>query len=128
MARPVDISAADTAAEASLALMGVEMAQAPLGFASWLSALDFALSEPNELTIVGPDAPPMLRFVRYTYRPDLVVAAASGATTHALKGPASGDADSSLPYAPTGTPSTVRLAPTCAGTCRASARSCLSMS
>ena len=65
------------------------MAQAPLGFASWLSALDFVLSEPSELAIVGPDALPMLRLVRSTYRPNLVVAAASGAT--------SGDASSSVP-------------------------------
>jgi hypothetical protein len=66
------------AAEAALASMRAEMAQAPLGFASWLSALDFVLSEPSELAIVGPDAGPMLRLVRSTYRPNLVVAAASG--------------------------------------------------
>jgi hypothetical protein len=58
--------------------MRAEMAQAPLGFASWLSTLDFVLSEPSELAIVGPDAVPMLRFVRSTYRPNLVVAVASG--------------------------------------------------
>lgn len=44
------------------------------------------LSEPSELAIVGPDALPMLRLVRSTYRPNLVVAAAtattSGATSH----------------------------------------------
>jgi hypothetical protein len=34
MARPVDMSVTDTAAEAALAFMGVEMALAPLGFAS----------------------------------------------------------------------------------------------
>jgi len=38
---------------------------------------------------VGPDALPMLRLVRSAYRPNLVVAAASGAT--------SGDAASSVP-------------------------------
>jgi len=67
------------------------MAQAPLGFASWLSALDFVLSEPSELAIVGPDALPMLRLVRSTYRPNLVVAAA------AASGPTSGNAASSVP-------------------------------
>jgi len=77
------------AAEAALASMRAEMAQAPLGFASWLSALDFVLSEPSELAIVGPDALPMLRFVRSTYRPNLVVAATSG--------DASSDAASSVP-------------------------------
>ena len=79
------------AAEAALASMRAEMAQAPLGFASWLSALDFVLSEPSELAIVGPDALPMLRLVRSTYRPNLVVAAA------AASGPTSGDDDTSVP-------------------------------
>jgi len=79
------------AAEAALASMRAEMAQAPLGFASWLSTLDFVLSEPSELAIVGPDAGPMLRLVRSTYRPNLVVAAA------AASGPISGDAASSVP-------------------------------
>jgi uncharacterized protein YyaL (SSP411 family) len=69
------------------------MAQAPLGFASWLSTLDFVLSEPSELAIVGPDALPMLRLVRSTYRPNLVVAAASGA----VSGPTLGDAASNVP-------------------------------
>lgn len=66
------------AAEAALASMRAEMVRAPLGFASWLSALDFVLSVPSELAIVGPDALPMLRLVRSAYRPNLVVAAATG--------------------------------------------------
>jgi len=66
------------AAEAALASMRAEMTQAPLGFASWLSALDFVLSEPSELAIVGADALPMLRLVRSTYRPNLVVGAKTG--------------------------------------------------
>jgi uncharacterized protein YyaL (SSP411 family) len=79
------------AVEAALASMRAEMAQAPLGFASWLSALDFVLAEPSELAIVGPDALPMLCLVRSTYRPNLVVAAA--ATSDAT----SGDAASTVP-------------------------------
>jgi len=47
------------------------------------------LSEPSDLAIVGPDALLMLRLVRSTYRPNLVVAAASGAI--------STDAASSVP-------------------------------
>ena len=49
--------------------MRAELAQAQLGFARWLSALDFVLSEPSELAILGPDALPMLRLERSTYRP-----------------------------------------------------------
>ena len=68
------------AALAAVTGMGEEMAQIPLGFAGWLSALDFILSPPSELAIVGPDPQPMLTLVRATYRPNLVVAArASGA-------------------------------------------------
>jgi len=66
------------AAESSLASMRSQMSRAPLGFASWLSALDFVLSEPSELAIVGADAQPMLRVVRSAYRPNLVVAATTG--------------------------------------------------
>ncbi len=62
-------------AETALASMRAEMSQAPLGFASWLSALDFVLSPPSELAMVGPDPLPMLHLVRTTYRPNLIVAA-----------------------------------------------------
>jgi len=73
------------AAGAALASMRTEMSQVPLGFASWLSALDFVLSEPSELAIVGTEALPMLRVVRSAYRPHLIVAAKAG------------DEDSSVP-------------------------------
>lgn len=63
------------AALAAVAGMGEQMAQTPLGFAAWLSALDFILSPPSELAIIGPDPLPMLALVRATYRPGLVVAA-----------------------------------------------------
>jgi len=66
------------AAEAALASMRSQMSRAPLGFASWLSALDFVLSEPSELAIVGADAASMLRVVRSRYWPNLVVAAKTG--------------------------------------------------
>jgi uncharacterized protein YyaL (SSP411 family) len=63
------------AAETALASMADEMSQAPMGFASWLSALDLVLSPPRELAIVGSDLLPMLRVVRAAYRPNLIVAA-----------------------------------------------------
>jgi len=43
------------------------------GFASCLSALDFVLSEPSKLAIVGPDALPTLRLVRFTCRLNLPI-------------------------------------------------------
>jgi hypothetical protein len=63
------------AAEAALAPLQGLMAQAPLGFANWLSALDFALAPPREVALVGEDLEPLLAVVRRGYRPDLVVAA-----------------------------------------------------
>jgi len=64
--------------------MRAEMTQASRGFASCRSALDFVFSEPSELAIVGPDALPMLRLVRATYRPNLVVVATSGDATSSV--------------------------------------------
>lgn len=66
------------AAEAALASVRAEMSRAPLGYANWLSTLDYVLSDPSELAIVGADPLPMLRLVRSTYRPHLVVAAKTG--------------------------------------------------
>ena len=67
------------AAEAAIARVQGGMAQAPLGFANWLSALDFALAPPTEVAIVGDGAQEMLEVVWRTYRPNDVVAASSGA-------------------------------------------------
>jgi uncharacterized protein YyaL (SSP411 family) len=53
------------------------MAQAPLGFAQWLSVLEFVLAPPRELAIVGGDPSAMLEVVRSRYRPNLVVAASA---------------------------------------------------
>jgi len=66
----------ESASEAALASMRAEMTQASRGLASCRSALDFALSEPRELAIVGPDALPTLCLARSTYRP-----ATNGAAT-----------------------------------------------
>ena len=65
---------------ADAALRAVEpmrrsMEQAPLGFAHWLSVLDFILAPPQELALVGDDVGPLLSVVRARYRPNLVVAA-----------------------------------------------------
>jgi uncharacterized protein YyaL (SSP411 family) len=52
--------------------------QAPLGFAQWLCALDFALSAPQEIAIVGPDrsgdVQALLDVARAGYRPHQIVA------------------------------------------------------
>ena len=59
------------------------MAQAPSGFANWLSALDFYLSDPREIAVIGPrqnaDTRALLREVYGRYLPNRVVAGAEGA-------------------------------------------------
>jgi uncharacterized protein YyaL (SSP411 family) len=54
------------------------MSQYPLGFGQWLQALSFALSQPQEIAIVGDpeaaDTQAMLSVVRDGYRPFQVVA------------------------------------------------------
>jgi len=66
------------AEEAERALKTIQpvLAQAPLGFAQWLIALDFALSRPKEIAIVGTveSARDLLDVVWQTYRPNQVVA------------------------------------------------------
>jgi uncharacterized protein YyaL (SSP411 family) len=63
------------ASEAAISPRRCGMEQAPLGFAYWLSVLDFMLSPPQELALVGDDLRPLLEVVRADYRPNLVVAA-----------------------------------------------------
>jgi uncharacterized protein YyaL (SSP411 family) len=53
-------------------------AHAPLGFARWLAALDFALAPPQEVALVGTDVGGLLAVVRAQYRPNVIVAATSG--------------------------------------------------
>lgn len=64
-------------ADAALAQVHEILARAPLGFAHWLSVLDFAASKPQELAIVGtgPERDRLLTVARARYRPDLVIAA-----------------------------------------------------
>jgi uncharacterized protein YyaL (SSP411 family) len=54
----------------------------PTAFARWLSALDFALSRPREIAIVGdpaePDTRALLEVVSKPYRPNQVVAVGPG--------------------------------------------------
>ena len=63
------------AAEAALGSVQGLMRQAPLGFAHWLSVLEFALAPPREVAIIGEEPGQLLATVRARYRPDLVVAA-----------------------------------------------------
>lgn len=67
-------------AELMLSLLQGALAQAPTGFAQWLCALDFALTAPREIAIVGDlqsgEAQALLTVVRTGYQPNQVVAAA----------------------------------------------------
>ncbi len=63
------------AAERALKLVQPALGSAPTGFAQWLSALDFALGEPEEIAIVGEgDVQKLLDVVFAEYRPNQVVA------------------------------------------------------
>jgi uncharacterized protein YyaL (SSP411 family) len=65
---------------AERALRGVKrvLTAAPLGYAQWLCALDFALGQPKELAIIGDgeDREKLLEVIWRNYRPHQVVAAA----------------------------------------------------
>jgi uncharacterized protein YyaL (SSP411 family) len=65
-------------AQTALSQVQPVMAQAPLGFAQWLAALDLMMAPPQEVAIVGDEVGPLLDVVRARYRPNLIVAAASG--------------------------------------------------
>jgi uncharacterized protein YyaL (SSP411 family) len=65
-------------AEALLGALQAALIQSPLGFAQWLIALDFALSNPREIALVGDqrssDVQALLDVVRAGFRPYQVVA------------------------------------------------------
>ncbi len=65
-------------AEAALGPMQPLLAQYPLGFAQWLIALDYALSHPREIAIVGDpqasDTRALLEVCTTGYRPHQIVA------------------------------------------------------
>jgi hypothetical protein len=64
-------------AERSVGTMTKFMSQYPSGFAQWLNAASFILSEPQEIALIGSDEEisPLLEVVRKGYRPFHVVAA-----------------------------------------------------
>jgi|SRR5581483_4307144 uncharacterized protein YyaL (SSP411 family) len=62
------------AVETALAPWQPALAQAPTGLAWWLCALDFVLTPPKEIVIVGDDAQALLDVVYGEYRPNQVVA------------------------------------------------------
>ncbi len=64
-------------AEQSVGTMTKFMNQYPSGFAQWLNAASFILSEPQEIALIGSDEEigPLLEVVRKGYRPFQVVAA-----------------------------------------------------
>ncbi len=65
-------------AESLLGALQPALTQSPLGFAQWLIALDFALSSPKEIALVGDqpstDVQALLGVIRTGYRPHQVVA------------------------------------------------------
>ncbi len=67
------------AAEQALAPLQPLMAASPLGFGTWLSALDLTLAPPTEVAIVGAPADGLLAVIRRTWRPNVLVAAGCGA-------------------------------------------------
>jgi uncharacterized protein YyaL (SSP411 family) len=75
-------------AELMLGILQGALAQAPTGFAQWLCALDFALSDPCEIAIVGDvqsdEGRALLAAAREGYRPDQVIAAAPPDRTSAI--------------------------------------------
>ena len=64
-------------AEQSVGTMTKFMSQYPSGFAQWLNAASFILSEPLEIALIGSDEEiaPLLEVVRKRYRPFQVIAA-----------------------------------------------------
>jgi uncharacterized protein YyaL (SSP411 family) len=75
-------------AELMLSILQGALAQAPTGFAQWLCALDFALSGPREIAVVGDvrsDAGQALLAVAHEgYRPNQIIAAALPDRTSAI--------------------------------------------
>lgn len=66
-------------AEEAVGSLREELTQVPLGFANWLSAVDYMLGPPSELAIVGTlGTEELLAVVSSTYRPNLVVACGPG--------------------------------------------------
>ena len=65
-------------AEALLGALQAAMIQSPLGFAQWLTALDFAVGNPKEIALVGDgrsdDVHALLDVIRAGFRPHQVVA------------------------------------------------------
>jgi len=71
-------------AQRNLSHMGSLLAQYPLGFAQWLIALDYALSRPREIAIVGDskaaDTRALLDVCTAGYRPHQIVALGTSET------------------------------------------------
>ena len=102
------------AAEQALAPLQPLMAASPLGFGTWLSALDLTLAPPTEVALAGARPDELLAVVRATYRPNVLVAAARPGT-RTRRAPS--------PCCWTGRRSTARRPPTCAPAPSASSRS-----
>jgi len=79
LARLTDNERFEQVAVQSLRSMGKSMSRNPLGFSNWLCALDFYLSTPKEIAIIGPRDNPatleLLRTICTIWLPNKVVAA-----------------------------------------------------
>jgi uncharacterized protein len=75
-------------AEALLGVLQPALLQSPLGFAQWLVALDFALSDPKEIAVVGDqrsdEAQALLDVIRSSYRPHQIVTLGAPDRTSAI--------------------------------------------
>ncbi|MBI5648999.1 MAG: thioredoxin domain-containing protein [Chloroflexi bacterium] len=69
-------------AERALAMLQRALVAAPLGFAQWLGALDFALAPVNEIAIIGKreNARALLEVIDRAYRPNQVIALGASAS------------------------------------------------
>ncbi len=79
LAKLTDKGNFEQVAEQSLRSMRESMSRHPLGFSNWLCTLDFYLSQPKEIAIIGPRDNPatlkMLHTLCNTWLPNKVVAA-----------------------------------------------------
>ncbi len=83
----------------ALALLAPIAGRHPLAFGHALQAIDFHLSSPREVAIVGQgrEAQELVRVVRDTYSPHLVLAGGSGPSTASAGDPTAGDRSAGVP-------------------------------
>ncbi|MBI2907878.1 MAG: thioredoxin domain-containing protein [Chloroflexi bacterium] len=90
LAKLADNSDYERIAETALAGIADSLARYSLGFSHWLCALDFHLSEPKEIAVVGPSSDPatseLISTICNTWLPNKVVARYDPDDPKAMKG------------------------------------------